>query len=153
MIEGVQVSCLSDRVTYDTPWFRVDGDGDPDNTFHDPCWQKDTSLHGPDGLPVNALTMPYVVLNPYIAASVPGVFLGCLALVSYRGKTVSAVVADVGPKSKVGEGSEALAAALGLPNSSVSGGLERDMAHPVEWILYPGKAALVNGVQFALHRL
>ena len=153
IIEGITIDVQSDRVTYSTPWYRVDGDGDPANTYHDRCWQRDTSLHGPDGRPVNAMAMPYVVVNPYIAASLPSVFLGGLALISYRGKTVSSVMADIGPHNKIGEGSEALAAALGIPASSVRGGFDHDPDHPVEWNLYPGKAALVNGVQFALHHL
>ena len=152
-IEGIKISVQDDRVIYHTPWFRVDGDGDPTDHFHDPCWQRDTSLHGPDGKPVNALAMPYVVVNPYIAASLPAVFLGGLALVSWRGKTVTAVMADIGPHNKIGEGSEALAAALGMPPSSVNGGLSNDPTHLVEWLLFPGKPADVKGVQFALHHL
>ena len=152
-IEKIPVNVQSDRVIYETPWFRIDGDGDPTNHFHDPCYQKDTSLHGPDGKPIDAYKLPYVVLNPYIAASLPAVFLGALALVSYKGKTVSAVIADIGPHNKIGEGSEALARALGIPESSVSGGFDHDPEHLVEWILVPGKPAFVNGIQFALHHL
>jgi len=152
-IEGIAINVQPDRVIYTTPWYRVDGDGDPTNHFHDRCYQKDTSLHTPDGKPIDAYTLPYVVLNPYIAASLPAVFLGALALVSYKGKTVNAVIGDVGPPHKVGEGSEALARALGIPESSVSGGFDHDPAHPVEWILFPGKPAEVKGIQFALHHL
>jgi len=152
-IEGIAINVQPDRVIYTTPWYRVDGDGDPTNHFHDPCYQKDTSLHTPDGKPIDAYTLPYVVLNPYIAASLPAVFLGALALVSYKGKTVNAVIGDVGPPHKVGEGSEALARALGIPESSVNGGFDHDPAHPVEWILFPGKPAEVQGIQFALHHL
>ena len=109
IIEGIAINVLPDRVTYKTPWYRVDGDGDPLNKYRDPCWQRNTSLHGPDGKPIDASKMPFVVLNPYIAACLPAVFLGALALVTYKGVARSAVIGDIGPPHKVGEGSEALA--------------------------------------------
>lgn len=137
-------------LSYTTPWFRVDGDGDPTNHFHDPCWQPDTSLHGPDGKPVNALNVPYVVANPVMAQRVPGIVLGCEALVSFRGKTIPCVVADIGPRKKIGEGSIRLAELLGMSRSPLSGGQEGEMVH---WKIYPGKAAEIDGTHYQLKPL
>ena len=47
-----------------------------------------------------------------------------------------AVYADVGPANKIGEGSIALAAALGVPSSPKSGGV----AHGIVSIVFPGSA-------------
>lgn len=134
-------------VSYVTPWFRVDGDGDPTNAFRDPCWQADTSLHGPDGRAVNALTVPFGVVNPIVQAAVPGIVLGCEGIASYRGKSVAFVVADVGPRKKIGEGSVRLAELLGMPRSAVTGGQEGGV---VSWRFYPGKAAEIDGVKYEL---
>jgi len=77
-----------------------------------------------------AITDPrrYVDSNrvPYLA--VPrelltlGVGLGDVAWVEFRGKSTAAIVADVGPRGKIGEGSIALARALGIPHSPRHGG-------------------------------
>lgn len=45
-----------------------------------------------------------------------------------------AVYADVGPANKIGEGSIALAAALGIPSSPKTGGT----AHGIIYIVFPG---------------
>lgn len=148
-IENVPISFNGVSVSYTTKWFRVDGDGGA-NIYHDPCWQADTSAHTVDGKPVDALSIPYVVANPLVAAAVPGVVLGCRAQVTYRGKTVEAVVADIGPRKKIGEGSIKLAELLGMPKSPISGGEEGE---PVTWVIYPGMPANLNGVQFKLKKL
>lgn len=137
-------------VSYSTRWFRVDGDGDPANTYHDPCWQADTSLHGPDGKPVNAMQVPYIVANPIIAAMVPGIVLGCMGQVTYKGRTVKAVLADIGPRRKIGEGSIALARALGMNESPISGGVD---GVAVDWRWFPGLPATINSVTYALRKL
>lgn len=150
-IERVPVTLNEDgSVSYATRWFRVDGDGDPLNTYHDPCWQAGTSLNGPDGKPVNAMTVPYIVANPVIAAMVPGIVLGCTGHATYRGRTVAAVLADIGPRRKIGEGSIALARALGMHESPINGGVDDAL---VEWRWFPGRPASIGGVQYQLKRL
>jgi Fungal chitosanase of glycosyl hydrolase group 75 len=47
-----------------------------------------------------------------------------------------AVYADVGPSTKIGEGSIALAAALGVPSNPKSGGI----GHGIVYIVFPGSA-------------
>lgn len=150
-IERIPVVLNDDgSVSYSTKWFRVDGDGSPQNTYHDPCWQPDTSLHGPDGKPVDAETVPYIVANPIIAAMVPGVVLGCRGQVTFKGRVVECVLADVGPRRKIGEGSIALARALGMHESPISGGSD---GIAVDWKWFPGQPATINGVTYALKPL
>jgi hypothetical protein len=74
---------------------------------------------------VDASAVPYIVVPR--ALLLQGVMLGDLALVAYRGtgRSSPAIVADVGPPGKLGEGSPALAEALGIPSSARNGGCEK----------------------------
>jgi len=96
---------------------------------------------------VDAESVPYVVVPPQIRLSVPGVVMGCHARVSCNGKVVDAVVADIGPRSKLGEGSMALAAALGFNPSPRHGGTTSKV---VQYTIFPDVPARVNGVQYQL---
>jgi hypothetical protein len=58
--------------------------------------------------------------------------------VTFRGKSVDCVVADRGPKNKIGELSIAAARAVGLPSSPRHGGTEKP---EVLYELFPGVAA------------
>ncbi|HEY2114641.1 MAG TPA: glycoside hydrolase family 75 protein [Candidatus Angelobacter sp.] len=88
-----------------------------------------TSLHNAAGSPtapgtyVDARKVPYIVLPPEFMKQF-GVALGDLAMVTNRrnGKTSFAIFADVGPHGKIGEGSVALARALGLNDDPRYGG-------------------------------
>lgn len=66
---------------------------------------------------------------------VPGIVIGCKMLVTYSGLPIIAVAGDVGPR--FGEGSIALAKALGIPSNPRHGGV----GSGVEWRTYPGIAA------------
>lgn len=77
----------------------------------------------PEGSPrryVDSNRIPYLSIPPELHAI--GVRMGDVARVDYRGQWSPAVVADVGPRGKIGEGSIALARALGLNSSAVYGG-------------------------------
>lgn len=88
-----------------------------------------TSLHNAAGSPtvpasyVDARKIPYIVLPPEFIKQF-GVALGDLAVVTNQrnGKTSFAIFADVGPRGKIGEGSVALARALGLNDDPRHGG-------------------------------
>lgn len=128
---------------------------------HDPCpgaFISPTSLHlfARDGSPlpfsdtfkyVDAESVPGIVVSPKIILGVPGLVLGCRARVTYRGRSVDCVVFDVGPRSKCGELSIAAAKAVGIPHSARSGGEEDNV---VEYELWPGVAASVNGATYPL---
>lgn len=96
---------------------------------------------------VDAGVVPYVVL-PRSFADAHGIRLGDFAWVEMATGAdsageetrdgpggVAAIFADVGPEGRIGEGSIALAARLGLPTSPRTGGtLERR----VRYVLFPG---------------
>lgn len=91
---------------------------------------------------VDATTVPYVVLpaDRRLLRRL-GVRLGDLAVVTARGRRgpvqVAAILADLGPKDQLGEGSVALARALGLPADPRRGGAPRG----VTTVIFPGSGA------------
>jgi hypothetical protein len=154
----------------------VTDNGRPDGTPviqrpGDPCpgaFVSPTSLHlpGRDGRPlpnsspfkyVDAATVPFVVVPPMIIRGVAGVVMGCRAIVTNttNGKSVEAVVADGGPANKLGEISLACAKAIGVPvdegsaHPANSGGIAAN-SHVIHYRLFPGVAAIVNGVTYPL---
>lgn len=158
-------------------WFGVVTDtGKPTGTPivqgpHDPspgAFVSATSLHLrgqqgevlPDSSPlkyVDSATVPYVVVPLLIIQGVEGVVMGCRAIVTNttNGRSVEAVVADRGPSAKLGELSLACARAIGVPVNDAarhpanSGGTDQPI---IRYQLFPGTAALVNGVQYPLQR-
>ena len=98
---------------------------------------------------VDAATVPYVVVPPAIRSGVKGVVMGCLAHVSNtkNGKHTAAVVADIGPRKKLGEISCACASAIGVNPSPTSGGIDE---HVIEYVIFPGVSAIVNGTVYPL---
>lgn len=127
--------------------FAVDTDGS--GSLHgDPCAQSDTSLHL-DGKALNADVDKYGVVPPAILLGVSGVVLGSQgrARNTKTGLASDFVVGDIGPRKKLGEGSVALARALGINPSPTSGGTDE---HIVEWQIKPGVAAVVDGKKYQL---
>lgn len=137
-------------------------------------WGPDIAVTGPDGNPlvtpdgiivtktayrypgfddsdpaawVDSETVPYVVVPPAIVRGVKGVVKGCLAYATYKGVRISAVVADVGPRTKCGEISIQLARQLGIPPSPRTGGIDDPN---VDYEIHPGVPAVVNGETFVL---
>lgn len=82
---------------------------------------------------VDSSEIPYIVLPGNHSA---GAKLGDFAVVfnQKNGKIANAIYADVGPSSKIGEGSIALAKALEIPSSPKTGGVVND----VIYIAFPG---------------
>lgn len=134
------------RVTF-TAKAAIDSDGIGPH-HGDRTAQDNTSLHF-NGKPLNADVDRYIVVPPAIILGVAGVVLGCQAEVtnSKNGKVTKAVVGDVGPRKKLGEISCATALALGLNPSPVDGGVDE---HVIQYTLWPGKPAVVNGKQYKL---
>lgn len=126
---------------------RIDIDGSGPS-HGDPCYQADTTLHL-DGKPLNSDVDKYIVLPPTIVKAVPGIMLGCQALVLNikNGRQTHAVVGDIGPSRKLGELSAACALALGIsPNPNI-GGTDDFILNYTVW---PGVAAVVDGKQYQL---
>ena len=134
-------------------WWDVlyeDGDDHPLTDGEGNAYSK-TSLILPGNVAnraVDAWSVPYVVVNPHVQRNAAGVVLGCLSRVSYGANSIEAVVADVGPSGRIGEISVAAARELGIPDSAISGGV----GSGVSYTLYPGKAAVLNGVTYPLQR-
>ena len=120
-------------------------DGDPvTQTDADPApgfYVSTTSLEDPNcdrkdpRRYVNAEAVNFIVLPGRLGL---GAKLGDFAVVirAATGAYDHAVYADVGPASKIGEGSIALAATLGIPSSPKSGGI----AHGLVYIVFPDSA-------------
>ncbi|KML46109.1 hypothetical protein VL15_36135 [Burkholderia cepacia] len=87
---------------------------------------------------VDAQTIPYVVVPPLIVTSVIGVVRGCRARVTWQGKSVDCVVADLGPANRIGEISIAAADVLGMNSSPRNGGVNNP---EVLYELWPGLPA------------
>lgn len=126
------------RVDGGSVYFRagmaIDADGSPRARQIDPDGQSNTSLRHRNGAPVNAETTKYFVL-PLEKYQQYGVRLGDIAAVRYGDNVRFAVFADVGPHQKLGEGSMALAASLGINSNPRRGGTQRP---EVEYIVFPG---------------
>jgi hypothetical protein len=87
---------------------------------------------------VDSGKVPYVVLPPQLTApkTPGGARLGDFAAVvnTRTGQVAYALVADKGPKDKLGEGSIALAEALGIASSPKKGGTGKGVAY----VVFPG---------------
>ncbi|MFG1187475.1 MULTISPECIES: glycoside hydrolase family 75 protein [Xanthobacter] len=97
---------------------------------------------------VDAATVPYVVVNPLVRQRAVGIVMGCRALVTYKGKSVAAVVADVSGAARIGELSIAAAKALGIPSSPRKGGTDTGVTYE----MWPGSAAIIDGAIYELQR-
>jgi len=125
----------------------IDCDGS-DNRHHDPCWQADTSLHL-NGRPIDAESVPFIVVPPLIIQSVAGVILGAADRVTNTetGKTCIAVVADIGPGRKLGELSCEAARRVGLSGNPNNGGTDSKI---IRYEIWPGESAVVDGIRYIL---
>lgn len=70
---------------------------------------------------VDSESVPYLAVPPDLIKL--GCKLGDLAYAAHNGTISWGIIADIGPRRKVGEGSIALAAALGIPSSPRNGGV------------------------------
>ena len=149
-IEGEPIIEMDDLSLLFRAKAAIDGDGSGEERKGD-TFEPDTSLHF-DGKALNSDVDKYVVVPPAIIEGVAGVVLGCQARLANTLKDgwanpVSAVVGDIGPHHKLGEVSIACAEALGIPSSPTTGGEER---HVIEYRIYPGVAAEVDGKLYTL---
>lgn len=98
---------------------------------------------------VDSETVPFVVVSPVIRRAAKGVVLGCKAIITntVTGQWIEAVVADIGPRQKIGELSIAGAKAVGVDGNPRRGGTDKKIIH---YQLFPGTPAIVNGVKYNL---
>ena len=97
---------------------------------------------------VDATAVAYVVVNPHVRTNAKGIVIGCKAVLSFNGNSVDAVAADVSGGGQIGEISIAAAKALGIPSSPRTGGVDSG----VDYSLWPGTPAVINGETYLLER-
>ncbi len=86
---------------------------------------------------VNAEEIPYIAIPPELIAA--GARKGDLAIVTYGALECAAIAGDVGPKREIGEGSMALARALGIPADARGGGVDSG----VTYVLFTGSRSAI----------
>jgi hypothetical protein len=123
----------------------IDCDGQTSNVCNrgtDPDFQSQTSGSDSHGQPLDAATVPFIVVPlpserfDYRQAEVE---LGDVAMVIYNGQYAFGVVGDLGPKSIIGEASVAMADQLGIPSNPSSGGA----SDGVTYVVFTGSDARV----------
>jgi hypothetical protein len=97
---------------------------------------------------VDASAVPYAVVNPIVRRKAVGIVIGCRARITYKRKSIDAVVSDVSGAGDIGELSIAAAKLLSIPESPRSGGVARG----VLFEFWPGSAALLQGEIYELQR-
>ncbi len=116
------------------------------NSSTDPSWQNQTSATDSQGNPLDAATLPYVVVPlpstrfDYTSA---GLDFGSVIAVIYHDQIAYAVFGDEGPSSIIGEASYATAQALGIDPDPSTGGVDSGVAY----IAFTGPAAIVPVIE------
>jgi hypothetical protein len=93
--------------------------------------------------------VPFIVVPGPVRKMVGPIVLGCRATVTdlRTGVEIVALVGDFGPATHLGEGSIALARALGINSDPKTGGVDGDR---FEYRFWPGVEAKVGGESFEL---
>ena len=137
----------------------VDRDGNPIvQGKTDPCpgmYVSPTTYGRPQFLPtnprkwLNSETIPYGVIPGPLRRLIKPIIMGCYGVVTNRhnGKRMEILIGDSGPATHLGEGSMALADGLGINSNPRTGGTDEPY---LDWLIYPGVPALINGEQFNL---
>ena len=143
-IEGEDITEHDDLSVHYRAKAAIDSDGV--GPHHGDHTAQDQTTYKPD---LNADIDRYIVVPPAIRNGVKGVVMGCMAQVTNKlnGKHTAAVVGDIGPHKKLGEISCATASAIGLNPSPVFGGIDE---HAIEYVLFPGIPAVVDGKTYKL---
>lgn len=94
-------------------------------------------------------TIPFIVVEGFIRRRAKGVVLGAAAQVTNldNGKSVKAIVGDLGPLYKIGEISIAAARAIGIDGDPRKGGTDKPI---LKYQIWPGRTAEINGVSYPL---
>lgn len=136
--------CQTDTVI----WWDADMDIDCDGgrgaeCMADPYYLPDTSAVDSMGDPLDASTLPFIVIplaSSRFRYADHDIRHGQVALVMYRDRMVFGIFGDLGPATILGEASYAMAEALGIPSSPISGGV----GSGVTYLVFPGASARVT---------
>lgn len=127
----------------------IDCDGESTaqcNIDTDPAFQNQTSATDSNGQPLDAASLPYVVIPSGSLSFDYGardVELGTVVAVIYNGQLRFGVFGDEGPQNIIGEASYAMAESLGIDPDPSTGGSDG----PVTYIAFTGKSAVVTTME------
>lgn len=116
------------------------------NLATDPAYQDQTAATDSKGDPLDAATLPYVVVPgkstrfDFLAA---GLHMGSVVAVTFDGKLEYGVLGDVGPTAIIGEASYHMAELLGIDPDPSTGGIESGVAY----IAFTGPEAEVTVIE------
>jgi len=136
--------CQTDTVVWWAADFDVDCDGGRGAVcMSDPDYLPDTSAVDSLGRPLDASTLPFIVI-PLASSRFRyvdhGIQTGQVALVLYGSRMAFGIFGDAGPAAIIGEGSYAMAEALGIPSSPRTGGVDSG----VTYLVFTGAAGRVT---------
>jgi hypothetical protein len=112
----------------------------------DPAYQPETSTTTSTGEPLDANTIPFVVVplpGHGFDYTAQGIQLGAAAYVVFGDKLVAGVFGDEGPPDIIGEASFAMAGLLGIDNDPVTGGADAGAT----FIIFTGADAVVDPIE------
>jgi hypothetical protein len=116
------------------------------NDDTDPSYYPETSATDSNGDPLDAASLPFVVIplpNGAFDYEAAGLSLGSVVAVVYQGQIAYGVLGDEGPKSIIGEASYAMAASLGIDPDPAIGGADDG----VTYIAFTGPDAIVSPIE------
>lgn len=127
--------CQTGSVVWWDADFDVDCDGGRGSIcMSDPDYLPDTSGVDSMGDPLDASTLPFVVIplaSTRFRYADHGIGIGQIALVLYEDRMVFGIFGDAGPAAIIGEGSFAMAEALGIPSNPSTGGVDSGVTYLV----------------------
>lgn len=136
--------CQTSNVVWWTADLDVDCDGGRGAICRaDPDYLPDTSAVDSSGNPLDASTLPFIVIplpSTRFRYADYGIRAGQIALVLYGGRMVFGIFGDAGPSAIIGEASFAMAEALGIPSSPSTGGVDSG----VTYLVFTGATARVT---------
>jgi len=127
----------------------IDCDGKITSTCNintDPDFQNQTSAETSTGTPMDAALTPYFVIplpSSRFDYTKNNIVLGQVDAVIFNGKVVYGVFADEGPNNIIGEASNAMAKALGIPADPSNGGVDSG----VTYMVFTGSAGVVSPIE------
>jgi hypothetical protein len=141
--------CRKNTALYWTADMDIDCDGkrsDQCNPNTDPSYMGQTSIEDSKGNPLDAASLPFVVLPRITAAfdfSDFNISTGTVAAVIYKDKVAYGIFGDSGPGDIIGEASYAMAVELGINPNPANGGTDSG----VSYIVFSGAQSKVSPVE------
>ncbi|MDI1446269.1 glycoside hydrolase family 75 protein [Polyangium sp. 6x1] len=136
--------CTLDGALWWTADMDIDCDGGQSAECKaDPYYQRETATVDSTGKPLDASTLPFVVVpkaSNGFDFKAQGLRMGSVVAVMYKGTIAYGILGDVGPAGILGEASYAMARRLGIPASPISGGVDSG----VTYVAFTGDAAVVT---------